>query len=144
MSVFLTISESKLQNFKVLESSKGASTSSKIQIGLGFALKTAKISDNAVSVCSPPESKEIVESFFPGGWQKISNPASRGSELSTKVSVASPPPNNSLKSHLKFLFTSSNALFSLSLPSLFKSEMPEESFSNAFDKSSFSAFKLEN
>ena len=61
MSVFLTISESKLQNFKVLESSKGASTSSKIQIGLGFAIKTAKISDNAVSVCSPPESKEIVE-----------------------------------------------------------------------------------
>ena len=67
-------------------SSNGASTSSRIQRGLDY-YKTAKISDNAVNVCSPPESNEIVESFF-CGLKNISNPAKR-SELSTKVSVFS-------------------------------------------------------
>jgi hypothetical protein len=29
---------------------------------------TAKISDSAVSACSPPDSNDSVASFLPGGW----------------------------------------------------------------------------
>ena len=43
-------------------------------------------------VCSPPESRLSVLSFLPGGWQRISRPASSGSSLSTSCRRASPPP----------------------------------------------------
>ena len=67
VSVFFTISARRSQNLTVLESSSGASTSSRIQIGLGLAINTAKIRDKAVSVCSPPERRDIAANFFPGG-----------------------------------------------------------------------------
>ena len=53
--VIFVSSSSKLQNLVTFASSKGASTSSKTQIGDGFVKKTAKIKDNAVSACSPPD-----------------------------------------------------------------------------------------
>ena len=53
MFVILVSSSRRLQNLVTLASSKGASTSSKTQIGDGFDKKTAKIRDSAVSACSP-------------------------------------------------------------------------------------------
>ena len=50
-----------------LASSSGASTSSSTQTGAGWQRNTAKISESAVSACSPPESKDSAESFLPGG-----------------------------------------------------------------------------
>ena len=47
------------QNLVTLASSKGASTSSKTQIGDGLTKKTAKIKDSAVKACSPPDNKVI-------------------------------------------------------------------------------------
>ena len=56
--VFLSCSN-KLQNLVTFASSSGASTSSSTHIGAGFVKNTAKTKDNAVSACSPPESKVI-------------------------------------------------------------------------------------
>ena len=67
MPVSRTISSSKLQNRSTLASSSGASTSSSTQIGAGLQRNTAKISDSAVSACSPPDSSDSVASFLPGG-----------------------------------------------------------------------------
>ena len=53
----LVNSSSKLQNLVTFASSNGASTSSRTQIGDGFVKKTAKINDNAVKACSPPDNK---------------------------------------------------------------------------------------
>ena len=52
VSVRRHISSNISQNRETFESSNGASTSSKTQIGAGFAKKTAKIRANAVKVCS--------------------------------------------------------------------------------------------
>ena len=57
--VILINSSSKLQNLVTLASSRGASTSSKTQIGEGFVKNTANIKDRAVKACSPPDSKVI-------------------------------------------------------------------------------------
>ena len=48
-------SSNRLQNLVTFASSNGASTSSRTHIGDGFVKKTAKISDNAVKACSPPD-----------------------------------------------------------------------------------------
>ena len=67
--VILVRSSNNPQNLVTLASSKGASTSSKTQIGEGFTKKTANIRDKAVRACSPPESKVIDCSLFPGEKQ---------------------------------------------------------------------------
>ena len=84
-------SSRRLQNLVTLASSKGASTSSKTQIGEGLDKKTAKIRDNAVRACYPPDNKVIDCSLLPGGLTNISNPASSGSSESTSSSLAFPP-----------------------------------------------------
>jgi cation transporter-like permease len=62
-----TMSDSNMQNRSTLMSSSGASTSSSTHTGAGLQRNTAKISDNAVSACSPPDSSDSVASFLPGG-----------------------------------------------------------------------------
>ena len=84
-------SSNKEQNLVTLASSKGASTSSKTQIGEGLTKNTAKINDNAVSACSPPDNNVIDCYLFPGGETNISNPASSGSSESTNSNLALPP-----------------------------------------------------
>ena len=79
------------KNLVTFASSKGASTSSKTQIGDGLVKKIAKIKDRAVNACSPPESKVIDCNLFPGGETNISKPASNGSSESTNSSFALPP-----------------------------------------------------
>jgi len=71
----LAISSTRLQKRSTFVSSRGASTSSRTQIGAGFDKKTANRSDKAVSACSPPESKFRFCNFFPGGLANISKPA---------------------------------------------------------------------
>ena len=55
--VIFVNSSSKAQNLVTLASSKGASTSSKTQIGEGLTKNTAKINDKAVKACSPPDNR---------------------------------------------------------------------------------------
>ncbi len=54
VSVWRDIASSRSQYRSTFASSRGASTSSRTQIGEGFVRKTAKISAVAVSACSPP------------------------------------------------------------------------------------------
>ena len=91
VSVIFVNSSNNEQNLVILASSSGASTSSKTQIGEGLVKKTAKISDNAVKACSPPDNNVIYCYLFPGGLTNISRPASRGSSDSTNSSLAVPP-----------------------------------------------------
>ena len=53
------MSSKRPQNLSTFASSSGASTSSSTQIGEGFVKNTAKIRDNAVSACSPPDNNDI-------------------------------------------------------------------------------------
>ena len=87
---------SKSQKRDTFESSSGASTSSKIQIGDGFVKKTAKIIANPVNACSPPDNKDRDCNFLPGGLARISRPAVKGSSELISVNSALPPPNNVL------------------------------------------------
>ena len=64
--VMFVNSSSKEQNLVTLASSKGASTSSKTHIGEGLTKNTAKIKDNAVNACSPPDNNVIDCNLFPG------------------------------------------------------------------------------
>ena len=64
-------------NRPLLASSSAASTSSRMQNGLGLLLKMLISSAMHVIVFSPPESWLIVAGFLPGGWAMISMPASR-------------------------------------------------------------------
>ena len=57
--VIFTSSSNNAQNLVTFASSKGASTSSNTQIGEGFTKNTAKIRDNAVRACSPPDNRVI-------------------------------------------------------------------------------------
>ena len=91
--VIFVNSSSKLQNLVTLASSRGASTSSNTHIGDGLVKKTAKIKDNAVRACSPPDKRVIDCNLFPGGLTKSSNPASKGSSASTSSNFAFPPLN---------------------------------------------------
>ena len=70
------------QKRSTLLSSRGASTSSRTQIGAGFVKNAENIKARAVKACSPPESSDIVCSFLPGGLAMISIPASKGSSAS--------------------------------------------------------------
>ena len=63
------------ENLPTFVSSRGASTSSKMQIGAGLDKKTANKSDKAVKACSPPDNKLKFCSFFPGGLAYTSKPA---------------------------------------------------------------------
>src|SRR6478752_4874930 len=60
----------------ILASSSGASTSSRIQKGLGAYWKIPTSNDNAVSAFSPPESSNTFCSFLPGGEATTSMPPS--------------------------------------------------------------------
>ena len=93
------------QNLVTFASSKGASTSSKTQIGEGLTKNTAKISDKAVKACSPPDNNVIDCSLFPGGDTNISKPASSGSSESTNSIFAVPPLKSFVYTSLNFLLT---------------------------------------
>ena len=88
VSVIFVNSLRREQNLVTLASSKGASTSSKIQIGAGLVKKTAKTKDKAVKACSPPDNKVIDCNLFPGGLTNSSKPASKGSSESTSSNFA--------------------------------------------------------
>ena len=92
--VIIVNSSSNAQNLVTLAASRGASTSSKTQIGEGFTKKTAKTRDKAVKACSPPDKRVIDCNLLPGGDTNISKPASRGSSESTNSILAVPPLNN--------------------------------------------------
>ena len=51
---------------------------------------------------SPPESRAMFSSFFPGGWAKTSIPDSRGASGFSRRSSARPPPNRRRKTVWKF------------------------------------------
>src|SRR5438045_3744457 len=82
------------QKRSTLASSSGASTSSSTQIGAGLVRNSAKINAIAVSACSPPDSSVSECSRLPGGWAKISSPASSGPSESTSARCAWPPSNS--------------------------------------------------
>jgi hypothetical protein len=69
-------------------SSSGASTSSRMQNGLGLLLKMLISSAMQVIAFSPPESWLIVAGFLPGGWARISIPASSGSIASSPAGAS--------------------------------------------------------
>ena len=91
VSVIFVNSSNKEQNLVTLASSKGASTSSKIQIGAGLVQKTAKTRDKAVRACSPPDNNVMDCNLLPGGLTNISKPASKGSSDSINSNLAVPP-----------------------------------------------------
>ena len=86
-----------LPNESTLTSSKAASTSSKTQNGTGLDFKIANNKLIAVKVFSPPDNKEIVVNFLPGGLATISIPVSQILLGSVSFKSAVPPLNNSLK-----------------------------------------------
>src|SRR3989337_655469 len=57
---------SRSQKRSMLASSRGASTSSRTQIGAGLVRNKAKISATAVSACSPPDRRVSDWGFLPG------------------------------------------------------------------------------
>ena len=91
----------------------------------------------AVSVFSPPESRDIVVNFFPGGDATISTPVVSRLSGSVNFKSACPPPNNSLNTCLN----SSVILVKVSWNSSFMTSsisfMISSSVSSAFNKSSF-------
>ncbi len=91
VSVIFVNSSNKAQNLVTFASSNGASTSSNTQMGAGLVKKTAKIRDNAVKACSPPDKSEIDCNLLPGGLTNNSSPASKGSSESTSSNFAVPP-----------------------------------------------------
>ena len=100
-------------------SSRGASTSSNIQKGDGFAINTANNNEIAVKACSPPDNKVIFCIFLPGGLANISKPEFKGSSsFWISFRYALPPPNNLVNSLSKFSLTILKASFSLNTPSL--------------------------
>jgi len=116
VSVIFVNSSSKEQNLVTFASSRGASTSSKTQIGEGLVKKTANISDRAVKACSPPDNSVIDCYLLPGGLTNMSKPASNGSSDSTNSNFAVPPLKSYVYTSLNFLLTFSNASKSFSLP----------------------------
>ena len=82
-------------------SSKGASTSSNMQNGLGRYWKKAIMSATAVKAFSPPLSSELFSVVFPGGVATISMPLS-GSRSSSRTMSAKPPPNDRRYSSWKY------------------------------------------
>ena len=90
VSVILVNSSNKEQNLVTLASSRGASTSSKIQIGAGLVKNTAKTSDNAVKACSPPDNNVIDCNLLPGGLTSSYKTASRGSSDSNNSNLSVP------------------------------------------------------
>ena len=78
----------------MLLSSRAASTSSRMQKGLGLAWNMARRSATAVMDFSPPERRLIERSSFPGGWATISIPASKISGPSSRKILDFPPPKS--------------------------------------------------
>ena len=141
VSVRSSIASSRLQKRSTLWSSSGASTSSSTQMGEGLVRNTAKISDRAVSVCSPPDSSDSVVGFLPGGLAMISRPASSGSSDSISCSSALPPPNSVVKSSPNFWFTVPKASSRRWRPSRLRLEMPPRSLLMAWIRSSRSLIR---
>ena len=65
------VSFNKLQNRSTLKSSKGASTSSKIHIGVCLLTKVENINAKEARAFSPPDKSESLCNFLPGGDTKI-------------------------------------------------------------------------
>ena len=78
----------------MLLSSRAASTSSRMQKGLGFDLKMARSRATAVSDFSPPERRRMLVASLPGGLAMISTPASRTSTPASSTMSALPPPKS--------------------------------------------------
>ena len=83
-----------------MASSRAASTSSNKQNGTVLTFRIANNSEIAVSVFSPPDKREIVVSFLPGGEATISTPVVSKLLGSVNFKSAFPPPNNSLNTCL--------------------------------------------
>ena len=75
----LLISRKSALKRPIFASSRGASTSSSKQNGLGFTRKIEKSRLKAVSVFSPPDSRLMFCGFLPGGCAVMSTPVSRRS-----------------------------------------------------------------
>src|SRR5579883_1757849 len=78
----------------MLASSSGASTSSRMQNGLGAYWKIPTSRARAVSAFSPPESSNTFCSFFPGGEATTSIPLSALFSSSVRRMNACPPPKS--------------------------------------------------
>ena len=90
-----------LPKVSTLASSNAASTSSSTQNGDGLDFIIANSKLIAVNVFSPPDSSEILLSFFPGGEAIISTPVSNILFGSVNFNSALPPLNSSLNVSLK-------------------------------------------
>ena len=132
------------QKRETFESSRGASTSSKMQIGDGFVRKTEKIMASPVRACSPPDKRDKDCSFLPGGLAKISRPAVKGSSELISFNSAFPPPNNVLNNSLNSAFTLVKLSNSLWRASLFNSDIALRSFAIACSRSFLSTSNLAN
>src|SRR5215469_4753972 len=86
----------------MLASSSGASTSSRMQNGLGWYWKIPTSSESAVIAFSPPESSNTFCNRFPGGDATTSMPLSALFSSSVSRMNALPPPNSFLKVTWKF------------------------------------------
>ena len=78
--------------------SKGASTSSKTQKGLGLTVRKANRRAAAVSARSPPDSSARGWRFLPGGWTRMSTPVSKTSFGVVRTRSVVPPPNRRVNS----------------------------------------------
>src|SRR5450631_2083425 len=90
-------------------SSSGASTSSRIQNGLGVYWKIPTSSASAVSAFSPPESRSTFCNFFPGGDATTSMPLSALFSRSVSRMKPCPPPNSLRNVAWKFSLIRLNA-----------------------------------
>ena len=101
----------------------------------------AKRSAIAVSAFSPPDNCIIFCSFFPGGCEIITIPASRISSPSTSSIVPRPPPNNSLNTLSNSTLISSNFSLNWILIPLSSSSITWTRASSALIISSCCVFK---
>ena len=117
-------------------SSSAASISSITQNGVGRTLSIAKYRAIATNAFSPPDSRLIFDTAFPGGCTLISMPHSSGSDSSSSVIDALPPPKSSMKVCLKFSSISLNSRRNTSCISLVTSFIMPNSSVFAFSISS--------
>ena len=100
--VCMLISLTSSVNRPMLASSRGASTSSRMQKGLGVYWKMPTSKARAVSAFSPPESSSTLCRRLPGGEATTSMPLSAEFSSSVSFMKAWPPPNNFLNVAWKF------------------------------------------
>ena len=100
--VLMLISFTRSVKRAMLASSRGASTSSRMQNGLGVYWKMPTSSASAVSAFSPPESNNTLCRRLPGGEATTSMPLSAEFSSSVSFMKAWPPPKSFLKVSPKF------------------------------------------